>query len=141
MRENIDLHPKGAPVPAARTRISWAAVLGFGALGLLWPLLALLGVDAILGGLTTALVALAVPAAVWVLGAGFGGVPRPIVTLTLAGLLFGILLSVSALLLGDWPDHGPAVAIAAGVIEISRSAGLGALAGLAAHGIQRARRR
>ncbi len=132
--------PDPRPTPA-RPRISWVAVLGFGALGLVWPLLQLLGVGSVIGELVTALLTLLAVCAVWVLGAGFGVVPRPILTLTLSGAMFGVLLSASALVLGEWPDHGPGLALVAAAIEIGRATGLGALAGLGAAAIQRARRR
>lgn len=132
--------PTAAPGPP-RPHINWGAVVGFGALGLLWPLLRLLGLEAAIGGLTTALVAFLTVSAVWVLGAGLGRVPRPVATLTLSGLLFGALLASTSMMLGEWPDYGVVATIVAGVVELGRSAGLGALTGLAAEAIQKGRRR
>lgn len=130
-------HP-AAPGPS---RISWPAVIGFGALGLLWPVLRLVGLAALIGEPGTVLVALLGALAVWVLGAGLGDVPHPVATLTLAGAIVGVTFSASAVLLGEWPDHGPLRGLAAALIEVVRAAGLGALAGLAAAAIQRSRRR
>jgi len=95
----------------------------------------------IIGGLATATIAFLSTFVVWVLGAGFGHVPRPVLTLTLSGILFAVLLGVTTILIGDWPDHGIGLNLLAGVIEVGRSAGFGALSGLVAESIQRARRR
>ena len=127
----------GRPSP----RISWAAVAGFGTLGLLWPLLRLIGSESLVGVLGTAFVAFLGTFVVWVVGAGFGDVPRPVVTLTLSGLLFGSLLAVSAMVMGEWPDYGLGLTFVAAAIEIGRAAGFGALTGLVATAIQKARHR
>ncbi|HWS50687.1 MAG TPA: hypothetical protein VN241_06725 [Microbacterium sp.] len=124
-----------------RPRINWGAVVGFGMLGLLWPLLRLLRVDGAIGGMATALLAFLAVAMVWMLGAGFGRVPRPVATLTLSGVLFGILLSLTTFALGEWPDHGIGATLLAGAFEVGRSAGFGALTGFAADAIQRRRPR
>lgn len=124
-----------------RGRISWTAVLGFGTLGLLWPLLRLVGAESLVGGLGTALIAFLATFVVWVIGAGFGDVPRPIATLTLSGLVYGGLLAVSGALMGVWPDYGLGLAVVASVIELGRAAGFGALTGLIASAVQKARRR
>ncbi len=141
MSESTSFPHPSHPKPSRRARISWAAVLGFGALGLIWPLLRLVGLDSLIGGLPTVLLSLLPVFAVWTLGAGFGGVPRPVLTLTLSGSLFGLVLTMSALALGEWPDHGLGLTLVAATIEIARTTGLGALAGLVAAAIQRARRR
>lgn len=127
--------------PDPRPRLSWPAVAGFGVLGLLWPLLRLIGLESIFGGLTTAMIAFLATFVVWVLGAGFGHVPRPVLTLTLSGVLFAVLLAATTVLIGDWPDHGVGLNLLAGTIEVGRSAAFGALSGVVAESIQRARRR
>ncbi len=124
-----------------RPRLSWAAVAGFGVLGLLWPLLRLVGAELVIGGPATALAAFLVTFVMWALGAGFGNVPRPVLTLSLSGVIFGLLLGATTLLIGDWPDYGIGLNLLGGVIEVGRSAGLGALAGLVAELIQKTRRR
>jgi hypothetical protein len=116
-------------------------VAGFGILGLLWPLLRLLGLESIIGGATTAIFAFLATFLVWALGAGFGHVPRPVPTLALSGVLSACLLGATTILIGDWPDHGIGLNLLAGVIEVARSAGFGALSGLVAESIQKARRR
>ncbi|WP_347976827.1 hypothetical protein [Microbacterium sp. ProA8] len=134
--------PRHANEPSPRrARINWAAVVGFGMLGLLWPLLRLVGLDSIVGGFGTALIAFLGTFAVWVLGAGFGDVPRPVITLTISGLLFGVLLTVSTLVMDEWPDYRLGLTVLAAVIELGRAAGFGALSGLTASAIQRSRNR
>lgn len=124
-----------------RRRVNWGAVVGFGTLGLLWPLLRLLGLGTLIGELGTALAAFLATALVWVLGAGLGNVPLPVVTLTLSGVLFGGLLIATTVLLREWPDYGIALNLTGAAIEIGRAAGFGALAGVVASAIQRSRRR
>lgn len=114
---------------------------GFGVLGFLWPLLRLIGLETIVGGVATAMIAFLATFIVWVLGAGFGRVPRPILTLTLSGILFAILLGITTIVIGNWPDHGLGLNLLAGTIEVGRSAGFGALSGLVAASIQTSRRR
>ncbi|NLP82510.1 hypothetical protein HF576_01485 [Microbacterium sp. CFH 90308] len=133
-------HPASPPMPA-RGRISWASVIGFGTLGLLWPVLRLVRLDAVIGDTGTALVALVATLLVWILGAGFGDVPRPVLTLTLSGVLSGALVIATTVLVGEWPDYGVGLNVTAGGIEVARAAGLGALAGAIATPIQRTRRR
>lgn len=116
-------------------------MIGFGTLGLFWPVLRLVRLEALIGDLGTALVALVGTLLVWMLGAGFGDVPRPVLTLTLSGVLSGALLIATTVLVGEWPDYGVGLNVTAGAIEISRAAGLGALAGVIAGAIQRVRRR
>ena len=123
-----------------RARVHWGAVAGFGTLGLLWPLLRLLGLATVIGELGTALVAFLGTALVWVLGAGLGNVPRPVATLTLSGMLFSGLLLASTVMLREWPDYGIGLNIVAAVTEVGRAAGFGALAGVVANAIQKSRR-
>ncbi|WP_309102795.1 hypothetical protein [Microbacterium sp.] len=137
----IEAKQSADPRRPPRPRINWGAVVGFGTLGLLWPLLRLVGLEAVIGGLATALVAFITVSTVWMLGAGFGRVPRPVATLTLSGALLGILVGLTTLALGEWPDHGIAATLVAGAFEVGRSAGVGALTGFAAEAIQRGRRR
>lgn len=127
--------------PSARPRIDWGSVVGFGTLGLLWPVLRLMGLEAVIGGTATALVVFLTVAAVWTLGAGYGLVPRPVATLTLSGVMFAVLLGLTSFGLGEWPDCGIGQTLVAAVAEIGRSAGLGALAGLVAEVIQKRRSR
>jgi len=120
-----------------REPVSWPVVVGFGALALLWPLVDALGVADALGQPATALAVLAIVGLAWVLGAGFGRVPRPILTLTLAGVVYGVILVALSLLLDVRPAFDGRLGAAVAVVEIARSAGLGALAGLLAAALQR----
>lgn len=116
-------------------------MVGFGLLGLLWPLLRQIGLESIVGDVATAMIAFFATFAVWVLGAGLGRVPRPVLTLTLSGVLFALLLGATTVLTGDRSDHGVGPNLLVGAVELGRSAGLGALSGLVAESIQKARRR
>lgn len=139
MNDTTSTQNSTPPTSTSPARISWAAVLGFGALALLWPLAGLVGLPSLIGGLAMALVVIAVIGAAWILGAGFGRVPRPIATLTFAGVVAGALITLMSLILGEWGDLGAGIVFLAAVIEIGRSAALGALAGVVAHAIQKAR--
>lgn len=129
-----DLGPSRGP-----DRLSWPLVVGFGSLALLWPVVDVVGLGDALGRPATAVVVLAVVGLAWVLGAGLGGVPRPVATLTLAGATYGVLLLGLSLALGVRPSVDGRIAVAVAVAEIARSAGLGAVAGVLAGRIQRSR--
>lgn len=116
-------------------------MLGFGALALLWPLLRILGLESALGDPAAGILTAVIVLAAWILGAGFGDVPRPVATLALSGVVFAVLLLLTSLLLGLWRGAGAAPFVFGVVVEACLWGGLGALAGLAAAGIQRARRR
>lgn len=124
---------------APTSHLSWAAVLGFGAMALLWPLLHLTGLADVIGEPATGIGTIVLVGLVWVLGAGLADVPRPVATLTLAGVVYGLLLLVLSATLGVRGDVGPLLLGFTAVIEIGRSAALGALAGLLARAIQRGR--
>lgn len=122
---------------ASRARVSWAAVSGFGTLALLWPLLRLIGMEAIIGELLTAVLAFVLTFLVWVLGAGLGYVPRPVLTLALSGVVFSLVLTATLVALGELPQHGWGLFLVAAVIEACQFAAFGAIAGLVAQAIQR----
>ncbi|MBO3102553.1 hypothetical protein [Cellulomonas fengjieae] len=133
-------HPDSVPTGTRRPeRLSWPLVIGFGSLALLWPLVDALGLADSLGQPAAAFLVFAVVGAAWVLGVGFGRVPQPVVTLTLAGVVYGILLMAMSELLGDRPSIGGVLGGVVAVFEIARAAGLGALAGLLARSLQRSR--
>lgn len=127
------------PVPAP---VPWGVVAGLAALCLLWPLTGLTG---LLGtGAPRALVILGLTAAVWIGVVGLGRVPRPVLTLTLTGLAYGLLAHAVALLFpvltgfgGPGGAGAPAWTL---VLALAMDAGWGALAGLVAAGVQRLRR-
>lgn len=122
--------------PSPRARVSWAAVIGFGTLALLWPLLRLVGMEAVVGELLTAVLAFVLTFLVWALGAGLGYVPRPILTLALSGVVFSLVLTTTLVALGELPEHGWGLFLVAAVIEACQFAAFGAIAGVVAHVLQ-----
>ncbi|PRX50939.1 hypothetical protein B0I33_10190 [Prauserella shujinwangii] len=130
----------GDPDVPARPPVSWPLVFGLGALALLWPLTRLTGLAGTLGTPGTALLVLGTIALTWIGVAGLGRVPRPVLTLVLAGAVHGAVLVVQSHTLG-WPGAGAdgALAAVAAVAEVGRSVLFGLLAGLAARGLRRAR--
>jgi hypothetical protein len=132
--------PAGPSGTGAREPVSWPVVLGLGALALLVPLADLSGVADAIGEAPAALLLFGLVAVVWIGGIGLGRVPRPVLTSTLAGVVFGVVLVVLSFALDT--GTGAAGALVAGVVvvEIGRSAALGALAGLLADVVQRSRR-
>ncbi|WP_156759377.1 hypothetical protein [Microbacterium karelineae] len=126
MTEHLQ-NPVPNPTPPRPHGLSWPIIVGLGALGLLWPLSRALDLD---GALPWILVIVVILAA-WIGVVGFGRVPRPVLTLTLAGVGAGVFqllayaILVTPLALLSWYTVGV-------------TTGLGALSGLAAAGIQKA---
>ncbi|MFP3714838.1 hypothetical protein [Puerhibacterium sp. TATVAM-FAB25] len=129
--------PSRSSAPAGP--LSWPLVLGLGSLALLWPLVELTGVAGVLGQPSASLLVVGLTAGAWVLGVGLGRVPRPVLTLTLAGGLYGALLLAVSSVLGLRPEVPAALLVVGAAGEILRSTALGAVAGLAAAAVQRAR--
>jgi hypothetical protein len=119
--------------------VPWSVVAGLSALALLWPLTGLTGM---LGtGAPRALAIIGITAAVWIGVVGLGRVPRPVLTLTLTGLAYGLVATGLGLLVPvlagfGGPGGGPVWTI---VPALLYNAMWGALAGLAASGVQRLR--
>jgi hypothetical protein len=108
-------------------------------MSLLWPLTGLTG--ALGTGAPRALTIVGITAAVWIGVVGLGRVPRPVLTLTLTGLAYGLVAVlvgtlVPALAGFGGPGGGPAWTIVPALVF---DAGWGALAGLVAAGVQRLR--
>ncbi|MPV38090.1 hypothetical protein GB881_13725 [Georgenia subflava] len=80
--------------------MSWPLVLGLGAVALLWPLMQLTGLADAIGRQATPLVVALAVALVWVGVVGLGRAPRPVLTLTLAGVAYGVYLLVLGIVLG-----------------------------------------
>lgn len=129
-----------APSPTTtptRAGISWPLVAGLASMALLWPLTGLTGIGGT--GAPRALGIVALTAVVWIGVVGFGRVPRPVLTLTMTGLASGVvILLVSTLIGGVGPGGEGAVAWTA-VPALAMDAGWGALAGVVALGVQKAR--
>jgi hypothetical protein len=131
--------PDSPPGPQASEPVSWPVVLGLGALALLFPLAELTGASDALGAVPTALLLLGLVAAVWIGGVGLLRVPRPVLTLTLAGAVSGVVLVVLSLTLATRPGVGGGLAVLGGVFEVLRSTVLGTLAGVLAAAVQHTR--
>lgn len=127
-----DLAP---PPPPSRPSLPWPVILGLASLALLWPLTALWGLEQ---GAPRALTLLGLTAAVWIGVVGIGRIRRPVLTLTVTGLLHGALLLVIGGLLagGGGPSLDPLHLVML-LPALVRDAGIGALLGLVALGVQR----
>ncbi len=130
--------PTGPPGPQAPEPVSWPVVLGLGALSLLFPLAELTSVSRAIGEAPTVLLLLGLLATVWIGGVGLFRVPRPVLTLTLAGAVSGVVLVVLSVALGTRPGGG-GLAVLVGASEVVRSTVLGTLAGLLAAAVQHTR--
>jgi hypothetical protein len=130
--------PGSPPGPQASEPVSWPVVLGLGTLALLFPLAELTGASDAIGAVPTALLLLGLVAAVWIGGVGLLRVPRPVLTLTLAGAVSGVVLVVLSVALGT-RSGGEGLAVLVGAFEVVRSTVLGTLAGLLAAAVQHTR--
>jgi hypothetical protein len=131
----IQSTPQAAPSAAT---VPWGVVAGLSTMALLWPLT---GLTAVLGtGAPRAFVVIGLTAVVWIGVVGLGRVPRPVLTLTLTGVAYGLVaatLGLVPVLAGfGVPGGGPAWTI---VPALLFDAMWGAIAGLAAAGVQRLR--
>lgn len=127
-------------VAGVRPALQWQLVLGLGAIALIRPLARLTGLD--LGTPQGAWLLTGLVTAVWVGVVGLGRVPRPVLTLTLAGLAFGLFIIplsavMSTVLTGS--VQGPAAMPIAVVPILIMNGGWGALSGLLALAVQRLR--
>lgn len=108
-------------------------------MALLWPLTGLTGVVGT--GAPRAFAIIGITAVVWIGVVGLGRVPRPVLTLTLTGVAYGLVATAISLLVPvlagfGGPGGGPAWTI---VPALLYNAMCGALAGVAAAGVQRLR--
>ena len=130
----------GADPARSRPPLSWPLVLGLGSLALLWPLAHLTGVSDAIGQPATALSILAFVALVWIGVVGFGRVPRPVLTLTLAGTTYGVLIILVGTIFGERAERASGVlSVIAALFELVQSTALGAVLGLVALVVQSAR--
>jgi hypothetical protein len=137
-KPSLQRRPSSSPVEAPdKGAMSWPLVLGLGSLALLWPLVELIGLSDAIGRPTTALVLFAVVAIVWIGTVGLCRVPRPVLTLTLAGAVYGGFLIALAAAFGTHPDFGGVLAAGVALFEIARPALLGSIAGLLARAVQK----
>ena len=139
---NVPNSTAGKAAAAPRPGVKWQLAAGLGAIALLRPLARMTGIDgAVPSGPWLLMLLISM---VWIGVVGFGRVARPVLTLTLAGLAYGLYIIplsavVSTVLTGT--VQGPLVMPIA-VAPILIMNGLwGFLAGLAAAAVQRLRRR
>lgn len=138
------MDPTRVPQPPARLPrppVVWQAVLGLGALVLLWPLTTLTGLAAVLGAPVRAVLVVGIIGAVWVAVVGLGQLPRPVLTLTLTGMAGGTYLLLADLLAGAGSSGGlGVVAFPFLALDLIGGGALwGVLAGLVAAWVQRVR--
>lgn len=122
-----------------RPAVPWAVVAGLATLALLWPLTGLTGV---LGtGAPRATAVIGITAAVWIGVVGLGRVPRPVLTLTLTGVAYGLVATALGILVPVLAGFGPgSVGPAWSIVPVLLVYSLwGAVVGLAAAGVQRLR--
>lgn len=127
---------------AARPGVKWQLAAGLGAIALLRPLARMTGIDqAVPAGPWMLMLLISM---VWIGVVGLGRVARPVLTLTLAGIAYGLFIIplsavVSTVLTGD--VQGPMV-LPIAIAPILIMNGLwGFLAGLLAAAVQRLRGR
>lgn len=115
--------------------LPWMLILGLALLSLLWPLTTLLGVG---NGAPRAVTILGVTAAVWIGMVGFGRVRRPVLTLTITGLVYGfIALVLAGITPGGGGPFGDTTSLWALIPALIMNAGVGALTGLFALAVQK----
>jgi membrane associated rhomboid family serine protease len=117
--------------------VSWPVALGLGSLALVWPLAELTGLSDAIGQPTMAFALFGLVALAWIGTVGFCRVPRPVLTLTVAGAVYGGILVALSVAFGTHPDLG-ILAVGVAFFEIVRSALLGGIAGLIARALQKA---
>lgn len=129
-------HPS-QPAPGRPDGVRWSLVAGLAAMALLWPLTGLTGVGG--DGPGRAFAIIGVTAVVWVGVVGFGRVPRPVATLTLTGLAFGIVAVAMSLIVGGTGLLGDGAAGWTVIPALAMDTFWGFVAGLLALAVQRAR--
>ncbi|MCM0641577.1 hypothetical protein [Cellulomonas wangsupingiae] len=120
-----------------RGSVRWPVVLLLAATVLLWPLLGAAGLD----DLALAAVVVPVTALTWVAVLGLRDAPRPVLTGTLAGLLYGgVLVALSVGFGGGFGGGRTAGVVLLGAVwELTWGALLGAGAGLLGGGVRQLR--
>ncbi|MDA4894583.1 hypothetical protein PFZ55_47755 [Streptomyces sp. MS2A] len=122
---------QGAP---RRPGLPWLLILGLSSLALLWPLTGLLGIG---DGGPRALSIMGLIAVVWIGVVGFARVRRPVLTLVLVGIGYGVILTFVGLITRGY--NGPDVW--GTPILLAVDALIGLIAGLLALAIQKMRGR
>lgn len=135
-------HPTHRPTAPAAA-LHWPTILLLGALGLVRPLVRILesqsGLD---GGPAVAIIMTIAVSAIWILVVGLRGTPRPVLTLTLVGIAYGVLAIVLSGILSPILNgrlDGPLANPIAIVPMLTLNAAWGVAAGAIALLIQRSR--
>jgi hypothetical protein len=123
--------------PATTTAVQWPLVFGLGSMALLWPLTALTGIGGT--GAPRALAIVGLTVLVWIGVVGLGRVARPVLTLTLTGLVFGLIAIATSLVFGGVGLPGEDAAAWTVIPALAMDAFWGFVAGLIALGVQKAR--
>lgn len=126
-----------SPQPKQAQPLHWPVAIGLGSLAALWPLAELTGVNDALGQPAAPLLIMAAVAATWVAVVGLGRVPRPVLTLTITGITYGVLIVLLGAIFGNRGEgvNGLISVIASG-FELVQSTVFGAVAGLIAYAVQ-----
>lgn len=120
----------------ARQPLPWLLIIGLSSLALLWPLTALWGIGQ---GPLRALSILGLTAAVWIGVVGGARIQRPVLTLTIVGLVHGLLTRLlGGFLAGSGGSVGDPAALWTLLPSLAGSAGVGAVMGLGALAVQKA---
>lgn len=114
--------------------VRWPLVAGLAAMALLWPLTGLTGVGS---GPGRAFAIIGITAVVWIGVVGLGRVARPVLTLTLTGVAFGIVATATSMLFGGPGVLGDGAAPWMVVPALAMDAFWGFVAGLLALAVQR----
>ncbi|WP_154796332.1 hypothetical protein [Occultella kanbiaonis] len=122
----------------ATAPLSWALIIGLGALTLLWPLTAATPIADQFGGPERAIAVRSVIALAWILVVLLARVARPLATLTLAGLAAGVItVGVDVLLSPAGLGSGLTALPFAAIPILATQTLFGAVTGLIALGLQR----
>ncbi|CAM3504846.1 hypothetical protein OCAE111667_13080 [Occultella aeris] len=135
----------GTPQPGSQTPtrapLSWALIIGLGALTLLWPLTAATPIADQFGGPERAIAVRSVIAIAWILVVLLARAARPLATLTLAGLAAGVItLGVDVLLAPAGLGSGLTALPFAAIPILATQTLFGAVTGLIALGLQKLQR-
>ncbi|WP_413450398.1 hypothetical protein AA0Y32_06980 [Georgenia phoenicis] len=128
-------------LPPPRSQLNWVLVLGLGALALIRPLARINGLADAIGSPAGPILLTVLITGAWVAIVGLSRVARPVITLTLAGLAYGVYvipLSAALSTMLDGTLEGPVATPLAIVPLLATNAAWGALAGVLALGVQAA---
>ena len=140
-RSSGDPHHLPQAVPPDRAPIVWPAVFGLGALVLLWPLTSLTGVADAIGPAVRGIGVIALIGAAWIGVVGFSRLSRPVLTLTLTGLVGALYLAAAEVVASAAASGALSLFSLLALVDLAVGGALGGvLTGLVAAGVQRLRR-